>query len=146
MSGAMGPSTAMPRDADAPDGGFDLLDLLPAEQTVLTGVRVQSGDRDARRRAQPGDRLPRELDDPLHPIGRGTLDRLAQRAVRRDVRDDQVVGHEHDRHVGRATDLADQLRVAGEVGSESCVASLFIGRVTIASISPASAAVVADTT
>ena len=59
VSGANGPLASMPSARAAATAGRDDAQLLVAEQAALAGVRVEPGDRDARRAAGPSAPRPR---------------------------------------------------------------------------------------
>ena len=91
-------------------------DLLVAEQAALAGVRIEPGDRDARRGLAPG--RSSTLHDAQrfeHRIEGDEIDRAAQRDVDRHAHRLQLVGGQQHAHRGRARQGLQHLGVAGEI-------------------------------
>ena len=119
MSAGCGPLASMPAARASRDRRGDALDVLAAEEAVLAGVRVEAADGDARRLEEASQRRVRELDHVEHPARLHPFDRLAQRAVRADVRDGERAavgegGREHHRHPLHPAQLGDHLGVTDE--------------------------------
>ena len=107
------------------------LRVLVAEQAVLAGVRVQPAHRDARPVDEGAQRGVGQGDHVADPFDGHALDGLAQRDVRADMGDRQLAGGQHHRVASRRrTHAAISSVWPTNVGSVSCVASLFIGIVT----------------
>ena len=137
----------MPASPRRLDRRHDLLGILGSEQAVLAGVRVDPAHRDPRRFDEAVQRLVGQLDHLRDPRRRDPTDRLLQRHVGADVGDGEVTGRQHHRVALNATRARRSTRCdPTNNGSLSCVASLFIGIVTMPATRPAKASAVAAST
>ena len=114
-SGECGPVQSKPRRAGFFDRGGDDFGVLPAEEVVLAGVRVEAADADARRAAEhEAHGFGAELDG-ADDAAAVEVAGLLERDVRGDVDGGELLAGEQHARFGGAAEFGDVFGVAGEV-------------------------------
>ncbi len=117
------------------------VDVLPTEDPAFAGMRVERRHGDPRPfQAQAPQGRQRQLDHPLHALGRHQVGHPLQRHMRGDMGHAEAAMRQHQHRAAGAGQVAPAARYGRGSGSPAAFsAALFSGAVTMASTSPASA-------